>query len=185
VCLAFLTVLLAGCSGSREQAAEAGREAGELASKVAELEAQLGSLREELAAVEARGGQLEQQLGLVKKEVYGRFERDSRGETPDGVMLRYLGALRARDWVRAYACLGLIPDDVDLKGYAEQMERSDDELLEYSVHGYEMMGRENAAVYVTCRVRYRSTGRVWSFEREPWSCIKENGVWKVRWLPRQ
>lgn len=65
------------------------------------------------------------------------------------------------------------------------MERSDDELLEYSVHGYEVMGRQNAAVYVTHRVRYRSSGQVWSFEREPWSCIKENGVWKVRWLPRQ
>ncbi|MDI6895321.1 MAG: hypothetical protein QME70_12120 [Bacillota bacterium] len=143
------------------------------------------SIREELAAVTARAGRLEQQLSVVKKEVYGRFERDSRGETPDVVMLRYLDALRARDWVRAYGCLGLVPDDVNLKGYADQMERSDDELLEYSVHGYEMMSREHAAVYVTYRVRYRSSGQVWSFEREPRSSIKENGVWKVRWLPRQ
>jgi predicted nuclease with TOPRIM domain len=167
------------------QVAETRREAAELRSKVAELEVEVRSLREQLASVAARTGQLEQQLGLLKKEVYGRFERDLRGETPDAVMLRYLDALRAKDWVRAYGCLGLVPDDVDLKRYAYQMDRSDDELLDYSVHGYEMMGRENAAVYVTYRVRYRSNGHVFNLEREPWSCIKENGVWKVRWLPRQ
>ncbi|MDI6894528.1 MAG: hypothetical protein QME70_07965 [Bacillota bacterium] len=133
VCLAFLAVLLAGCWWLREQAAEARPQAGELASRVAELEAQLRSLREELAA----------------------------------------------------ECLGLVPDDVNLKEYADQLERSDDELLEYSVHGYEMMGRENAAVYVSYRARYRSSGQVSSCKREPWSCIKENGVWKVRWLPWQ
>lgn len=93
------------------------------------------SLREELAAVEARAGRLEQQLAVVKKEVYGRFERDSRGETPDVVLLRYLDAWRTKDWVRAYGCLGLVPDDVDLKGYADHMERSDVESLEYSAHG--------------------------------------------------
>ncbi|MBC7294559.1 MAG: hypothetical protein H5T84_10780, partial [Thermoleophilia bacterium] len=79
------------------------------------------SLREELAAVEAKAGRLDQQLGLVKSEVYGRFERDSRGETPDAVMLRYLDALRARDWARAYGCLGLVPDYVDLERYVDEM----------------------------------------------------------------
>lgn len=105
VCLAFLAVLLGGCSGWREQAAEAVGKAGELRSRVAELEAQVRSLREELAAVEARAGRLERQPGLVKSEVYGRFERDSRGETPDAVMLRYLDALRARDWAGCMAVL--------------------------------------------------------------------------------
>ncbi|MGB9866495.1 MAG: hypothetical protein ACPLPR_01105 [Bacillota bacterium] len=182
--LILLLILLVGCSAA-EKAEGAGQAVEQLRSRVSELEAQVRTLREELASVEARSGQLEQQLILVKKELYGRFEHDSRGETPDRVMTRYLEATRAKDWVKAFRCLGSVPDEISLELYVREMERADDELLEYSVNGYELLDPEHAIVYVTHRFRYTSNGQVLSFEREPWSCVKEKGVWKVRWLPRQ
>ena len=182
VVLLFTAVVLC-CAVYQATRARLGVE--ELRRRVSELQSEVRALREELGAEVARFRRLEQQLGPVKQEINKRFERDSRGETPDVVMRRYLEAHRRKEWAKAFACLGSVPDEIDLELYVWEMERADDELLGYGVEGYELVDSEHAVVYVTHKFRYRSTGQVLAFEREPWSCVKENGVWEVRWLPRQ
>ncbi|MGB9867406.1 MAG: hypothetical protein ACPLPR_05795 [Bacillota bacterium] len=110
---------------------------------------------------------------------------DSKGGTPDVVMCHYLAACLAKDWVGAFGCLGLIPDDVTLELFMLEREQADDELLEYRVEGYQLLDPEHATVYVSYRFRYRSSGQVFTGREEPWSCMRQDGLWKVRWLPRR
>jgi hypothetical protein len=111
-------------------------------------------------------------------------DRDMTGATPDDVVKRYLRAIFFKDWTEAYECLGLVPEDVSLSRYVEEMSRVRDRYVDALIVGYSIKAENSAAVYVTYTYRW-SDGTERTFAKEPWACIKENGVWKVRWLPRQ
>jgi len=111
-------------------------------------------------------------------------DRDMTGATPDDVVKRYLQAIFFKDWAGSYACLGLAPEDMSLSRYVEEMSRVRDRYVDALIVGYSIKAENSAAVYVTYTYRW-SDGTERTFAKEPWACIKENGVWKVRWLPRQ
>jgi hypothetical protein len=65
------------------------------------------------------------------------------------------------------------------------MNRATDDLLEYRLSGYRLRSPDRARVFVAYTIRYQNTGKDVRFETEPWAVFKRDGIWKVRWLPRQ
>ena len=105
--------------------------------------------------------------------------RDSLGETPDAVAGRYLSALFFRDWKTAYACLGSVPGDLTLQEFAKKAEALRSSGVHYRVEGYEAQESGIASASVSAD-RWNSSEQP-STWKETWVCIKENGVWRLRW----
>ena len=107
--------------------------------------------------------------------------RDSMGETPNAVVGRYLIALYYRDWKAAYSCLGSVPADLTPQEFAKKAETLRSSGVHYRVEGYEMHQSGTASVSVSAdRWKSREQPSTW---KESWTCIRENGVWKLRWEP--
>jgi hypothetical protein len=110
-------------------------------------------------------------------------DRDAMGETPDAVVKRYLLALFYKDWKGAYECLGSVPKHLTQSEYGEQAKRPREYGVGYRTDGYEMMQQDVATVSVSAE-RWGGSGAPSSW-KESWTCIRENGLWKLRWQPKQ
>jgi hypothetical protein len=109
--------------------------------------------------------------------------RDSLGETPDAVVGRYLMALFFRDWKTAYACLGSVAGDLTLQEFVKKAEAMRSSGVHYRVEGYETQQSDVASVSVSAdRWNSREQPSTW---QESWTCIRENGLWRLLWQPGQ
>jgi hypothetical protein len=65
------------------------------------------------------------------------------------------------------------------------MESNNGRYTDYSVEGYIVESPEDAVVFVSYTYEYTDRNKEFEENMEPWGCVKVNGQWKVRWLPRQ
>lgn len=119
----------------------------------------------------------------LSSHVYAGLQQDSEGLTPDMVMSRYLKAKQTRDWERAYLCLTAIPEEIDLVDYVQLMEDAREELISFSVGPFYLRSEDLATVFVTSQFRFSDTEH--TYEKEPWSVFRVDGIWRVKWMPRQ
>lgn len=116
--------------------------------------------------------------------LYGEFEKDSEGNTPDDVVTRLLTAEILRDWTTAYKYMTQVPKEITLEAYMKDMEDYYIDVLDYGIRDYQVRGPDRAIVFLSYRFRYQSTGEE-VLQSAKWPVYKDNGVWKVRWMPEQ
>ncbi|QNB44894.1 hypothetical protein BR63_00245 [Thermanaerosceptrum fracticalcis] len=103
--------------------------------------------------------------------------------SPESVMKSYLEAEKKRDWLMTYALLQ-VPQDISIEQYCKEMNEYNGQLLDYKIEGVKIIeSKDMAVVYVT--YNYTVGDKKFLEIKEPFSCIKIDGLWKVRWLPRQ
>ncbi len=102
----------------------------------------------------------------------------------DEAARRYLDAKVLKEWVTAYKCLTQVPADIPIEAYVKEMENSSEETLDYGVSGYTLHAPDRATVSVRYEYRFGDSGKEVS-KTANWRVWKDNGVWKVRWMPEQ
>jgi len=150
-------------------------------------------LRSDLDSLRIKIEHLEESLDVIRidlmdsqedlySHLYPGVATDVLGNTPDDVVREYVEACQRKDWQAAYECLAMVP--ITASEYAQEMERAKDETLDFSIESWHVKGEKRATVIVTYRCKF-GNGTERTFKYEPWSVIKSDGMWKVRWLPRQ
>lgn len=114
--------------------------------------------------------------------LYSSVASDTLGKTPKDVVSEYVRALEIKDWQAAYECQTMVP--MTATEYAEAMERERDDCLDFSIESWQIRAENKARVIVTYRYRFEN-GTERTFKHEPWSVMRVDGMWKVKWLPRQ
>ncbi|MGQ9558090.1 MAG: hypothetical protein ACUVTU_09065 [Desulfurispora sp.] len=118
----------------------------------------------------------------LNEGLYLSSSKDKYGKTPVDVLDEYLQAERQRDYWLMYQ-LTQVPDDISYEQFIHEMKRDNSFVEHYDIEDFLLYSKDRATVFLSYKIRIDN--KVTSFDWEPWSCIKENGIWKIRWLPRQ
>ncbi|AVX21026.1 MULTISPECIES: hypothetical protein [Carboxydocella] len=165
----LLLTMISGCQ-QNPQSTKPDREINQLKSDITYLEEQVRILQDELKK--------------AKEDIITLATVDIDGKTPRDVVLQYLQAAKRRDWKAMYKVYQ-VPDDMSYTEFKQSMDRVNYvKLLEFQVGNFEVLSGNHAIVYVTYTDKF-SDGRIVKEVNEPWSCVRVNGRWMVRWLPRQ
>lgn len=118
----------------------------------------------------------------LNEGLYLSSSKDKYGKLPRDVLDEYLRAIRQRDYKLMYQ-LTQVPDDISYEQFIQEMKRDNSIVEHYTIEDFLLHSKDRATVFLSYKIRIDN--KVISFDWEPWSCIKENGIWKIRWLPRQ
>lgn len=121
------------------------------------------------------------QYDHAPEEILGVDPFDNNGDTPDIIVKQYFNFRIRKDWDSLYYVFSSkIP--LTVEEFIIMHNESKEELLEYSVSEFIITSETNAAVKVEYLIDYNGELMVFI---EWWGCQKEEGVWKLQWLPRQ
>lgn len=106
---------------------------------------------------------------------------DINDDTPDVVVKQHFAYEVKKDWESMFY---LYSDDipVTINEFISMHHESRIELIDYLVSDFVITGETDAAVKVGYLVDYDGDQKLFI---EWWSCVKNKGVWKLEWLPRQ
>jgi len=117
-----------------------------------------------------------------QEQLYSSSSKDKNGNLPSDVLNEYLQAKINGDYAAAYRLLQ-VPSDMNYERYCEELKGDTSILLSYQIEDYILRSEESAIVFLTYESRFGNN--TFYYDWEPWVCVKENNVWKVRWLARQ
>ncbi|GAW31961.1 hypothetical protein JDF658_17260 [Carboxydocella sp. JDF658] len=144
---------------------------------------EINQLKSDITYLEEQVRILQDELKKAKENIITLATVDIDGKTPRDVVLQYLQAKKHQDWKAAYEVYQ-VPDDMSYTEYKKEMVELGIKLIDFQVGSFEVLSGDNATVYVTYTNKF-SDGRIVKEVNEPWSCVRVNGRWMVRWLPRQ
>ncbi|HBC94963.1 MAG TPA: hypothetical protein DCZ10_19200 [Pelotomaculum sp.] len=117
-----------------------------------------------------------------QEQLYSSSSKDKNGNLPSDVLNEYLQAKINNDYATTYRLLQ-VPSDINYERYCEELKGDTSILISYQIEDYILRSEESAVVFLTHETRFRNI--TFYYDWEPWACMKENDVWKVRWLARQ
>lgn len=119
---------------------------------------------------------------LMHEELYSFFSRDKNGKLPTDVLNAYLQA-RIEKNPKAMYELMQVPVDITFNEFEKSVEIDGSVFEHYIIEDFILYSKDTAVVFLTYKNRVGN--KTFSYNWEPWACVNENDVWKVRWLPRQ
>lgn len=116
---------------------------------------------------------------------------DASGRTPDAVLLALIEAWNSSDWAAAYSMYAA--PEVDFATFVENARESNEHFKGFRTWEVRVIDKETAIVRVTYEtptsvVLNGKTSTYTVVVQEPgewWEVNLVDGVWKVKWLPRQ
>lgn len=118
-----------------------------------------------------------------QEKLYAQFSKDKNGRLPVDVINEYLQANRQKNYKAMYELMVEVPDDVSLEVFVKGAEKDSSFIEYYNIEDFILLSKDRAVVFITYKMRMgdKTFYQYW----EPWACVRENDIWKVRWLPRQ
>lgn len=144
---------------------------------------EINQLNSKVTRLEEKVRDMEQNISRIREDIVTSTTVDIDGKTPKDVMVQFLKAEQRRNWKAMYE-IYQIPSDISYNEFVDSMRRSDGGPVDFKIGDYKIMSGDHAIVYVTYTYKYEN-GKSFKQVNEPWACVKVNGKWKVRWLPRQ
>jgi hypothetical protein len=108
---------------------------------------------------------------------------DIKGHTPADVMRNYLIAQKNKKWREEYNMYSRHSDIPPFQMFIKENQKSNTTLIRFEVGDYKLVSEERALVQVSVKVQFDD--HISESKDEWWGCDRENGVWKIQWLPRQ
>jgi hypothetical protein len=133
--------------------------------------------------------QIEQLESILKMQIekqkdnYSEYAIDVNGNSPNDIINEYMEAKLSSNFKKMYELLE-VPEDISYESFVKDFQNDPSRIIQYKVEDYLLTSDSNAAVFITYKIRMENN-KTSTYNWEPWACIKVNGVWKVRWLPRQ
>ncbi|MBS3908631.1 MAG: DUF4830 domain-containing protein [Actinobacteria bacterium] len=117
------------------------------------------------------------------KKIISNLVYDKAGNAPGDIMEDYLSASRRKDWQEVYAMYGRNTGAPPRASYLAEMKDSKETLLSFEVGSVLLLSKDIAEVEVSFKSDVN--GNIVTGTDERWGCVREDGRWKIRWMPRQ
>lgn len=144
---------------------------------------EINQLNIKITRLEEQIHDMQQDITRMREDIIASATVDIVGKTPKDVMVQYIKAKQRRDWKAVYE-IYQVPGYISYKEFMDSMRSSDEGIVDFKIGDYKILSGNHAVVYVTYTYKYKN-GKSFKQVNEPWVCVKVNGKWKVRWLPRQ